>query len=50
LGYAGWAPGQLEGEIKAGGWFAVPADAAIVFDDKHDTKWERAMARRRVEI
>lgn len=50
LGYAGWAPGQLEGEMKAGGWFAVPADAAIVFDDKYDTKWERAMARRRVEI
>ncbi len=50
LGYAGWAPGQLEGEMKAGGWIAVPADAAIVFDDKYDTKWERAMARRRVEI
>jgi len=50
LGYAGWAPGQLEGEMKAGGWIAVPADAAIVFDDKYDTKWERAMARRRVNI
>jgi len=50
LGYAGWAPGQLEGEMKAGGWISVPADAAIVFDDKYDTKWERAMARRRVEI
>jgi len=50
LGYAGWAPGQLEGEMKAGGWVAVPADAAIVFDDKYDTKWERAMARRRVNI
>ena len=50
LGYAGWAPGQLEGEMKAGGWFAVPADAAILFDDKYDTKWDRAMARRRVEI
>jgi putative transcriptional regulator len=50
LGYAGWAPGQLEAEMKAGGWIAVPADAAIVFDDKYDTKWDRAMARRRVEI
>jgi len=36
--------------MKAGGWVAVPADAAIVFDDKYDTKWERAMARRRVNI
>ena len=50
LGYAGWAPGQLEGEMKAGGWFAVPADPAIVFDDKYDTKWERAMTRRRINI
>lgn len=50
LGYAGWAPGQLEGEMKAGGWIAVPADAAIVLDDKYDTKWERAMARRQLDI
>jgi putative transcriptional regulator len=50
LGYAGWAPGQLESEMKAGGWIVVPADAAIVFDDKYDTKWERARARRGTEI
>lgn len=50
LGYAGWAPGQLEGELKAGGWFTVPADPAIVFDDKYDTKWKRATALRRVNI
>jgi putative transcriptional regulator len=50
LGYAGWAPGQLEGELKAGGWFTVPADSAIVFDDKYDTKWQRATALRRIDI
>jgi putative transcriptional regulator len=50
LGYAGWAPGQLEGEIQAGAWVTVPADAALVFDDKYDTKWERAMARRKIDL
>lgn len=50
LGYAGWAPGQLENELKAGGWFTVPADPGIVFDDKYDTKWKRATALRRINI
>ncbi len=50
LGYAGWAPGQLENEIDAGAWITVPADATILFDDDYATKWERAMARRRLTI
>jgi putative transcriptional regulator len=50
LGYAGWAPGQLEGEIDAGAWITVPADEALLFDDDHARKWERAMARRRITI
>jgi putative transcriptional regulator len=50
LGYAGWAPGQLEAEIKAGGWISVPADQAIVFDEQFDTKWERAKAKREITL
>jgi putative transcriptional regulator len=50
LGYAGWAPGQLESEMKAGGWIAVPADAALTFDEDAEKKWERAMARRQVVL
>lgn len=46
LGYAGWAPGQLEAEIKAGAWEIVPADTSLVFDENAETKWERAIARR----
>ncbi len=50
LGYAGWAPGQLESEIDAGAWITVPADEALLFDDDYARKWERAMARRRLTI
>jgi putative transcriptional regulator len=50
LGYAGWAPGQLEREIESGAWIGVPADEALVFDDQHDTKWERAMAKRTITL
>lgn len=45
LGYAGWAPGQLESEIQANGWLAVKADADLVFDRGLDTKWHRALAK-----
>ena len=50
LGYAGWVPGQLEAEIEAGYWIVVPSDDAIVFDDADETKWDRAMARRRINL
>ncbi|MDD5558780.1 YqgE/AlgH family protein [Candidatus Methylomirabilis sp.] len=50
LGYAGWAPSQLEAEIKAGAWEIVPADEALVFDENAETKWERALARRTIRL
>jgi putative transcriptional regulator len=50
LGYAGWAPGQLEGEIAAGAWVVVPADEGLVFDPNYERKWERAMARRTIQL
>jgi putative transcriptional regulator len=43
VGYAGWAPGQLEGEIAAGAWLVVPASEAIVFDESHERMWEQAI-------
>lgn len=45
LGYAGWAPGQLESEIQANGWLVCEADAAILFDDEVATKYDRALAK-----
>ncbi len=50
LGYAGWAPGQLEAEIGAGAWVSVPADEGLIFDEDYEKKWERAMARRTIHL
>lgn len=45
LGYAGWAPGQLESEIQANGWLSVTADSELLFDIDIDSKWNRAIAK-----
>jgi putative transcriptional regulator len=45
LGYAGWAPGQLDAEIQANGWLSVAADCGLVFDMDDDSKWTRALAK-----
>lgn len=44
LGYAGWAPGQLEREIGNNGWLHCPADADIVFGADIEDKYDRALA------
>lgn len=45
LGYAGWAPGQLENEIKENGWLIADGDADIVFEPSLGAKWDQALAR-----
>ena len=50
VGFAGWGPGQLEEEIRDGYWVTVPSDSAIIFDDVYETKWDRAMAKRRINL
>lgn len=32
VGYAGWGPGQLEGEMEEGSWVAVLAHSGHIFD------------------
>lgn len=44
LGYAGWAPGQLEAEIQSNGWLHCAAPASLIFDPELATKYDRAMA------
>ncbi len=38
LGYAGWAPGQLENEIQHNGWLHCDADDDIIFGESLDSK------------
>jgi putative transcriptional regulator len=44
-GYAGWAAGQLEGEIAAGAWWAVDALPDDPFSDDPETLWKRVLRR-----
>src|SRR6185503_10770549 len=50
LGYAGWGPGQLDGELQQNGWLHVAADAELVFDQELETKWQRALAKLGVDL
>ncbi len=50
LGYAGWAPGQLESEIARGSWWDVEADPALVFDADIASIWRQAIERRGVDL
>lgn len=44
LGYAGWAPSQLDDEIARGAWVTVPENPRLVFDDDRTKVWADAMA------
>jgi putative transcriptional regulator len=50
FGYAGWAPGQLEGELARNVWYTAPEDPALVFDDDRDKVWEHATGRRTQDL
>jgi putative transcriptional regulator len=43
LGYAGWAPGQLENEIQGNGWLHCDADQDLIFGGNVEEKYARAL-------
>lgn len=45
LGYAGWAPGQLEDEIEQGGWILTRAPADLLFELEPDQLWRELLRR-----
>lgn len=44
LGYAGWGPGQLDGEMRRHGWFAADSHAGLLFDTDVDERWHAVWA------
>ena len=45
LGHSGWGPGQLDRELQDNGWFVVPPDDSLIFDDDYEGKWSRSLAK-----
>ncbi len=43
LGYAGWAPGQLEQEMAQGAWARLPLQPDWLMDAEPKTLWQRAI-------
>jgi putative transcriptional regulator len=44
-GYAGWGPGQLDGELSQSAWLMADVDLDIVFDVPAAAMWETAIRR-----
>src|ERR1700722_5751240 len=50
LGYAGWAPRQLEAEVQLGAWSVLNPRADIVFDKDPETLWSRLTRESHMQI
>ena len=50
LGYAGWAPGQLESEIQGNGWLHCPPDLELIFGTDVGGKYEKALKKIGIDL
>src|SRR4029078_2157882 len=50
LGYAGWAPGQLENEMQQNGWLHCSADRDLIFDADTEIKYEKALRKIGIDL
>jgi putative transcriptional regulator len=50
FGYAGWASGQLEGELARRDWVLAPGESKLIFDEDRDKVWDAAFSRRMQDL
>jgi putative transcriptional regulator len=50
LGYAGWAPGQLETEIQENGWLHCAADTDLIFGTDNEAKYQKALRKLGIDL
>jgi putative transcriptional regulator len=50
LGYAGWAPGQLETEIQGNGWLHCAPDSDLIFGTDIGAKYEKALKKIGIDL
>jgi len=49
-GFSGWAPGQLQSEMQRGGWYVLPASAALAFRKDTAGMWQELVRKARGRV
>jgi putative transcriptional regulator len=50
VGYSGWAPGQLEGELAQDAWFVVALERSDPFSPRPEQLWRDVLRRQRGRV
>ena len=50
LGYAGWGPGQIEGELQDNAWLVCDANIAEIFNSQSDDLYEKCVAAMGIDL
>ena len=50
LGYAGWGPGQIEGELQDNAWLVCDATIAEIFTSQSDDLYEKCVAAMGIDL
>ena len=50
LGYAGWGPGQIEGELQDNAWLVCDANIAEIFTSQSDDLYEKCVAAMGIDL